>query len=254
MRWRRQWREREPRPQVRRLSEDQKKRFLRIFNEGISSSPVLTALSIRVRTLRGRFYFERVWNEDEADIETVGRVTPLVSPATLLLEVERSKNDWFEVKRGSARKLIETIAEDTRGTFHGLGALDQSLKTEKGRGGRREVEMREDLRFLYTKTGEECTVQETLYHYFGVPIEVIAEPQVWYWYHRRPQIVEVSEDRQKVLVEFLAMSLRGSFGGRCLYTIKDKAWGAFIIRPNQSGSIPLAMSWLEKRKWRGWDA
>jgi len=253
MRWRRQWREREPRPQVRRLSDDQKKRFLRIFSEGISSSPVLTTLNIRVRARRGRFYIERIWNDDEADIETVGRVTPLISPAALLLEVERSKNDWFQVKRGPARKIIETIAEDTTGTFHGLGALDQSLKNGKGRKGRREVEMREDQKFFDKQTGEECTVQEALYHFFGVPIDVIAEPRVWYWYHRRPQIVEVSEDRQKVLVEFLAMSLRGSFGGRCLYTIKDNAWGAFIIRPNQSGSIPLAMRWLEKRKWRDWD-
>ena len=252
MRWRQRWREREPRPQVRRLSEAQKKRFLTKFDEGVASSPVLTALNVRVRALRGRFYFERIWDDDADDLEVIGRVTPLAKPATLLLEAEKDRNDWFRVKQGSAGKIIEALAHDTTGTFHGLGALDQSLRRVKGGEGRLEVEMGEGLTFIYRETGEACTVQEALYHFLGVPIEVIAEPRMWYWYHRKPQMIEVSEDREKVLVAFTTMTLDGSFGGRCLYTVKDDAWGAFTIRPNQSGSIASALDWLEKRKWQDW--
>jgi len=174
--------------------------------------------------------------------------------SSLLLETERSRNDWFEVERGSAQKIIEAVAQDTTGTFHGLGALDRSLRRVEGGRGRLEVEMGEDLTFSYNHTGETCTVQEALYHFAGAPIDVIAEPRVWYWYHRRPRIVEVSEDREQVLVEFLAMSLRGGFGGRCLYAVRDDIWGVYVIKPNQSESISSALAWLRKRKWEDWGA
>ena len=249
------WPEREPRPKVRKLSEDQRKRYLEKFSKGIESSPVLSALKIRVRALRGRFYFERIWENDEPEIEIIGRVTPLVSPETLLLEAEKSQSNWFKVTQGSAKKIIEALTNDKKGAFYCLSALDKSLKDAKGSLGKTEIEMHDDLKFYYKETGKECTVQETLYHYFGIPIHVILQPQNWYWYHRTPKIVEVSQDREKVLVDFSSMSMSGNrFGGRCLYTIKDNNWGAFVIRPNQSSSIESALSWLEKRKWKDWEA
>ena len=41
-------------------------------------------------------------------------------------------------------------------------------------------------KFVYADTNEGCSVQEALFHYFGLPIEIIAEPSGWYSYHRRP--------------------------------------------------------------------
>jgi hypothetical protein len=52
-------------------------------------------------------------------------MTPLAGSNDLLLEQERRKGSWSEVARGSARKLIKIISGDTRGTFHGLGALER---------------------------------------------------------------------------------------------------------------------------------
>jgi hypothetical protein len=62
MGWKNCWPERQPRPKVKRLSKAQKDQILGTLSEGIGASPVLSALDIRVRAIRGRFYFERLWN------------------------------------------------------------------------------------------------------------------------------------------------------------------------------------------------
>jgi hypothetical protein len=255
MRWRRKWPERRPRPKVRRLSDEEKDRILGTFRQGIASSPVLSHLGIRVRALRGRFYFERVWPipGEQPEVEAIGRATPLEDPDDgLLLEAERRQGSWYRVAQGTAKEIVDTIAGDTKGTFHGLGSLDASLRRAGESPNRLEVEMLDDLRFVYAGTGEVCTAQEALHHAFGVPIEVIAEPRQWYVYHRQPRIVEVSQDRTRVLVAFTAHSLSGPISGTCLYAVVDGQWGTFTIRPNQSGDIATAIAWLEKRQWREW--
>src|SRR3954465_12983836 len=130
MRWRRQaWPEREPRPEVRTLSDEEKQKLLATMAKEVAASPVLEGLGLQVRVQRGRFYLERRLGEgDEAGVEAWGRITPLAGSNALLLEQERRKGSWSEIDRGSARKLIKTVAGDTRGTFHGLGALDQALR------------------------------------------------------------------------------------------------------------------------------
>jgi hypothetical protein len=66
-------------------------------------------------------------------------------------------------------------------------------------------------------------------------------------------IVEGSEDRTRVLVRFGAMSWSGeSFGGTCLYALRDGRWGAYRIRPSEGRDIASAEAWLVKRKWRQW--
>src|SRR4051812_40726615 len=118
MRWRRQrWPEREPRPEVRTLSDEEKKKLLATMTREVAASPVLTGLGLRVRSQRGRFYLERPLSEgDDAGVEAWGRMTPLAGSNDLLLEQERRKGSWSEIDRGSAKKLIKTVASDTRGT------------------------------------------------------------------------------------------------------------------------------------------
>lgn len=79
MGWGREWPERIPRPEVQKLSDEQKKRIVSVLTKGIEESPVLKALSFRARLLRGRFYIERIWQDekDRHEIEVVGRLTPL---------------------------------------------------------------------------------------------------------------------------------------------------------------------------------
>ena len=117
---------------------------------------------------------------------------------------------------------------------------------------RLEVKMLKDFRFVYANTGEVCTFHEALFHFFGVPIDIIAEPRQWYIYHRQPQIIEVSEDRTRVLVEFVAHGVYGSLSGVCLYAMMDNKWHAFTIKPNQSSDIATAVAWLKKREWQEW--
>jgi len=185
-------------------------------------------------------------------VEVIARATPLEdSEEDLLLEVEKRKGNWYQVVRGTAEEVSDEIASDTRGTFHGLGTLDASLRKAESLN-RLEVKMLEDFRFVYASTGEGCTFHEAMFHFFGIPIDVIAEPRQWYVYHRKPQIIEVSKDRTRVLVQFTAHGMFGPFSGRCLYAIVDGKWGAFTIKPNQSGDIATAITWLKKREWREW--
>jgi hypothetical protein len=176
MRWRRDWSARPPRPKVRRLSADEQKTLLASMTREIARSPVLSGFGVQVRLLRGRFCVERA---TPSSVEAWGRITPLADD--LLLEVER--RSWKEVARGSAETLIGVIAGDARGTFHGLGSLDHLLR-QAGQGLTRLPMKLEDNQFIYTDSGEGCTVQEALFHYFGLPIEIIAQPATWYAYHR----------------------------------------------------------------------
>ena len=152
MRWKRNWPERKPRPAVKALSKKRKDEILSKLVGGIESSPVFCSLNIRARALRGRFYIEQLWmNDSDEELESaiIGRITPLITPrGRLLLEAEKGKGNWYEVKKGNAKTLIEHIANDTNGTFHGLGTLNRSLCDEGG-DQRLPVKMDEELNFTY---------------------------------------------------------------------------------------------------------
>ena len=220
----------------------------------IHESPVLSALQYRVRTLRGRFYYEQ--GDPETDTSSrVARLTPLVKPQyRYLLEVEHRKGSWSEVIQGTLNAVSAHIASDERGTFHGLGQLDASIREANQRHlDRLSLEQREPLHFYEPEIGRLCGVAEVLFHTFAVPISVIAEPRIWYTYHRTPSLREIDEQYGSLLVDFTASSWSGEdFGGTCLYCQHEGLWGAFPIKPNQSQSIASAVHWLEKRQWRGW--
>jgi len=257
MRMRRRFeRARPPRPQVRKLTADERDQLLGEMAEEIARSPVLSAFDVQVKALRGRFYLEWQYHspEEPSERETRGRMTPLEdADGKLLLEVNYGKSNWSEFARGKSRPLIRHIAKDTKGTFHGLGSLDQSLRRAR-EAGVDDLPMKKagKTKFVYKETDKICTPQEALYHYFKLPIPVIAEPRIWYQHHRTPRIIESSKDRTRVLVRFFASSLYGEFSGTCLYLNWEGEWGAYTIRPNQSDSIAAAEDWLVKRKWKPW--
>ena len=256
MGWGRQWPERIPRPKVRSLTAKEQAGVVRSLEKGIAASPVLSAFALTVRAARGRFYIERELrnHNDEPYTEVWARISPLAgAKKELLLEKPYRKGTWSEVARGQAPKLIKAIAGDTRGRFHGLGFLDASLRRLGVDQERLPVVVDDQGKFIYSDTGKGCTTQEALFHYFGLPIEVVAEPSVWYSYHRSPWIAEVSEDRTRVLAWFGATSMSGeSFGGTCLYIQRDGRWAAYTIKPSESQTIAQAEAWLVKRKWRAW--
>lgn len=258
MRWRRRhdWPDRPARPKVRHLSAEQRDDYLRAMFRAIERSPVLSGLHFEVHALRGRFYVERRFRDEDGKLTgtaSMGRITPLTgSAASLLLEVEYRQGSWSEVSKGSVQKVMNAIANDTKGTFHGLGTLNQSLRKAGGGLQRLPVKKQRDGSFVFTESGPPCSTQEALFHYFGLPVEVIARPRTWYWYHRKPFFLEASRDRRRVLVRFSTSTLSGEFGGTCLYICRDGRWDAFTIRPSESSAIESAERWLVKRKWRAW--
>ncbi len=255
MRWKQPWPDRPPRPKVQPTSSEERRQILGVFQDGIEASPVLSALGINVSARRGRFYFERtsLTPEAQAQVIVISRATPLLaSSGNLLLEAEGRSSSWHEVAQGSAQTIIDTLAGDTKGTFHGLGALDASLR-KLGKGpSRRPLRQLESSDFTFVETGEVCTFHEVMFHFFGLPIDIIAEPRQWYIYQRQPRLLEVNEDQAQILVAFTADGVLGSFASFCLYAIRDGKWHAFPLKPNQSRDIDTAVAWLEKRKWRAW--
>jgi hypothetical protein len=109
--------------------------------------------------------------------------------------------------------VINAIAGDKKGTFHALGSIDKTLRKQKQGLNRLRVKLKGRNRFVYAESGEPCTTQEALFHYFELPLSVIRRPRVWYSRHRTPAIAEYSKDRRRVLVRFDASSLSGTFGG-----------------------------------------
>jgi hypothetical protein len=257
MRWRNRWPERIPRPKARRLTDKESSTILAALTRAIAASPVLSYLGVQVRAQRGRFYLEIERkcpeDEEESEVEILGRITPLAAAkGAMLLETENRSGSWSEFAKGSAQKVIKAVASDTEGTFHGLGSIDKVLR-KSGKGlTRLPVKKAGKNKFVYSETGAVCSVQEALFHYFGLPLEVIAEPSEWYSYHREPEIVESSKDKKRVLVKFSAIGPFGEFGGSCLYTERDGSWDAYTLRPSESGSIAKAVAWLVKRKWEAW--
>lgn len=245
------WPEYQYRPKVKKLSKEELADALAAMKRAIDRSPVLSALQIEAHARRGRFYLEQHVEEDGRRFRGIlGRISHIVRVGPLLEVPGRSENSWSEVAKGSIQKLMKIVASDKRGRFHGLGSLNEALR--KAGGTDRLPVKRDGVKFSYDDSGERCTVQEALYHYFDVPIDVIAEPRQWYIYQRQPVIVEASEDRRNVLVQFVKAGIDGSFGGTALYTIRNGLWDVFTIKPRDSGSIAEAEAWITNRGWKSW--
>lgn len=274
MRWRDKYRgySRPARPKARRLTKEEQERLLKKFTAEVKQSPVLAALGCQVSAARGRFYVDR---SGDAEQERWGRITPLDGSRQYLLERERRQNQWYEVAKGGPKKLINTIAGDTRGTFHGLGSVDAALRRAGGDSKRLEIqtvahstddEERACPSFVYRSGRRRCTTQEVLHLYFGIPLHLLVQPRGWYIRHRQPYLVQHSADRSRVLVRFCSSSISGDpIVGTCLCLRHDEqlpeptdeqadepVWAAYTIRPNASESIEMAEAWIVKRKWRPW--
>lgn len=247
------WPERPARPAVRKLEIQETQAVVEGLGAAIHDSPVLTALGYRIQARRGRFYFESD-PDGTGDFFVVARVTPLAKGAAFLLEVERGAGSWSEEYKGTISGVGKCVAGDRKGTFHGLGRLDVSIR-KAGRDQRSRLlfDRRGPLQYHPVSTGAVFSVSEVLFHVFEVPIPVIAQPRGWYVCHRKPSLHEVDESEKRILVDFTAEDFAGySFGGRCLYCKHDGKWNAFRIKPDQSASIASSLAWLEKRGWKPW--
>lgn len=229
--------------------------ILKALTNAIRKSVVLMELHHSIRFARGRFYLERMFNYGVSnEVEVVARVTPLSDPPGVLLLESGGGNHWHTIKKGKPVTISKTLTQQGAEIFYGLGALDASLREDMKSHFKNQPEIdRDKNEFRYRKTGEPCSVQEALFYYFGLLIDVIAEPADWYAYGRYPVIAEVSDDELAILVRFSAETIGGStFGGTCLYVFREEQWRVYKIRPNQSATITSALQWLEKRKWQGW--
>jgi hypothetical protein len=214
------WGEYHPRPKAAKLPKEALERLHVRAEQYVEQSVVLRELVQEVQLTRGRLYF---WRAPE---DLMARITPL-APRCMLLEAPRG-DTWTKQKQGQLATALKTLEHDTKGTFHGLGAL--AMDQHAG----------------------DPPAQVTLHRELGIPIPVLAEPGYWYSMHRVPVIAEINQAKDRALVDFIAGGLSGSFHGTCLYALRDGEWGCYAIRPNASETIAAAEAWLEKRGWEGW--
>ena len=136
MGWGQRWPERIPRPKARQMTDKESSTILSAMTKAIAASPVLSHLGVQVRAQRGRFYLEKKCSEDDddSDVEVLGRITPLAAAkGAMLLETENRSGSWSEEAKGTVQKVIKAVASDTEGTFHGLGSIDKVLR-KSGKG------------------------------------------------------------------------------------------------------------------------
>lgn len=250
MRWRKeQSTQSAARPKAAKLSKEQAEPLLKSVSRSLEKAPVLSELGHTATFSRGRFYIQQT----TAPTGVIGRITPLCEPEqSFVLETGNSDSGWQFEKKGKIRSITNALSNDGAEMFYRLGDLDKSIKKHSGKNP--VIVKTGAMDFHYQEPNQQpCSVQAVLYHFFQLPITVIAEPREWYAYHRRPQFMEISTDNTKVLVQFSASSMNGAtFGGTCLYIKQNHLWTVYRIKPNQSSSIDSAIQWLEKREWRGW--
>lgn len=184
----------------------------------IDESIVLRALVEDVQLARGRLY---LWYQPD---DLIARLTPL-SRRTLLLEAPWG-DAWTGACRGPLTDVLAALEADTRGTFHGLGALATD------------------------EHDDDTPAQVTLHRELGIPIDVLAEPRDWYARHRVPNIAEVGDDC--ALVRFVAETAATRFHGTCLYARRAGEWGCYTVKPSASKDIASAVNWLSARDWVDW--
>ena len=221
MGWRnRGWTERTPRPKAAKLPREALQQLRASAAKFVEESVILRELLDDVQLARGRLY---LWRGPD---DLMARITPL-GPRSMLLESPR-RNSWIEHKRGQLATVLKVLESDTQGTFHGLGSL------------------------VARQQGGKPSVQIVLHRDFKIPVRVLAEPEYWYSMHRKPEIAEVNDTKDRVLVRFVTHGISGSFHGTCLYALRDGEWGCHTIKPSASETISTAEKWLDKRDWEDW--
>ena len=124
MRWRRHWPARQPRPETRTLTDDEREKLLTTMTREIAASPVLTGLGLQVHLRRGRFYLERPFPEGAVEgTEAWGRITPLDdAKGTLLLEQGRPAD---------AERVFREALERRPHNGWSLVGLEQALRAQR---------------------------------------------------------------------------------------------------------------------------
>src|SRR5580704_9661563 len=131
MRWSQRYDYARPvRPKALSLKADEAEQISTELQAAVDRSSILRAFGVQVRALRSRFYLDWRWDPVGRPEEVLchGRITPLQQlPGELLLEAPYGRDQWSRAGTGSPEQLIKLLAADTKGTFHGLGALNKSL-------------------------------------------------------------------------------------------------------------------------------
>jgi len=111
-------------------------------------------------------------------------------------------------------------------------------------------------KFVYTDTGKGCSVQEVLFHYFGLPIEVGCRTVTLVFVS--PQAVDCRNEREPDTGTGAGSRRRActaKFWRHCLYIQREGQWAAYTIKPSDSENSPKPRrGWSNENGERGDDA
>ena len=204
------------------------------MQEGIMVAPVLKHLSLEV-TPKGQHFLLEYQYEGTV---TMARVTPMEGSPAYALEY-MSEIGWALYGQGTPNRLIKLLSNDTLGTFHGLGGIDQALRNSSGENP--EIVQSGTGMFTYKSTGFQCSLQEALYFYYDLPLEVIMEPREWYALHAVPSLLDTGMNDRRLLVRFCDRKAAGAkIIGHVLYALKRNEWWAITLPDGEGQTLQEA--------------
>ncbi|QDV69852.1 hypothetical protein Poly24_35700 [Rosistilla carotiformis] len=224
----------------RNITNAQRIAAVRRIQESIALSPLMTELAIEVTTRGGHIYLEY---DDAGTTATMARITPMQESPAYALESE-TDSGWVLYGQGTPSRIMKLLCNDTLGTFHALGGIDQTLRN--GRGAVPEIVQISTRTFAYQSTNAPCTLQEALYFYYGIPLVIVMAPREYYRLHAEPSLIETSADQRKILIRFCSRNpANPHIVGHGYYQRIRGDWYGIGVPPESGSTMDAAEAFLK---------
>ncbi|WP_145347117.1 hypothetical protein [Rosistilla ulvae] len=223
----------------RSITSVQRNAALRRIQDSVALSPLLTQLEVGVVQRGSHFYLEY----DYAGVPLpVARITPMKGSPAFALESEAA-DAWVLYGQGTPSRIVKLLCNDTLGTFHALGSIDQTLRNAHGK--IPEIVQTTPRTFVYKDTRLPCSLQEALHFYYGIPLVVVMEPRAFYSQHAEPSLLETSDDNCQILVRFCSRNpARPQIVGHGYYRYLDGDWYGIGVPPEIANTLDEAEAYL----------
>ncbi|WP_145122371.1 hypothetical protein [Rosistilla oblonga] len=224
----------------RSITSAQRNLAMRRLQESVALSPLLVELGIVVAQRGSHFFLEFDYGGTAIPL---ARITPMKESPAFALESE-GDSGWVLYGQGTPSRIVKLLCNDTLGTFHALGGIDQVLRNSAKKVP--EVVQKTPRTFAYKRTNAPCSLQEALYFYFGIPLVVAMEPREYYRQHAEPSLLETSDDQHQVLIRFCSRNpANPRILGHGYYRLLGGDWYGIGVPPEVANTLDEAEAYLK---------
>lgn len=224
----------------RTITSQEKSSALRRIEESIAISPLLTELGVQVVPHGSHFHLEFDYLGAPFPL---ARITAMKGSPAFALESETDIG-WVLYGQGTPSRVVKLLCNDTLGTFHALGGIDQILRNT---GGKVQKVVKKSLRtFAYKPSNIPCSLQEAMHFFYGIPLVVIMEPRELYRLHAEPSLLETNDDNSQILIRFCSRNPAApQILGHGYYQRIDDHWYGIGVPLDIANSLDGAEAFLK---------